>query len=195
MPGSLRTLEGRSNPLRSRPGVVAVVLAAIIYAILGYALSGKPPASLPPILGRLVALAPHFIAVVNASALVCLLLGWRAVRMHRIAVHRRYMIAAAALISTFLVLYVTRVALGGTKAFVGPAEIRRYLYLPMLTVHITLSVLSVPPVIYNLLIGLTYPRAAVARTRHPRVGRVAVGMWSVSLLLGLGVYLMLNVLY
>lgn len=173
----------------------AIVLTAAVYAVLGYALSGEPPATLHPALARLVALAPHLIAAINTAALICLRLGWRAIRAGRIATHRRYMLAAAALISAFLVLYVTRVALGGTKAFPGPAAVRAYLYLPMLTVHILLSILSVPPVIYNLLVGLTRPSSAVRATAHPRVGRAAVAMWSVSLTLGLGVYALLNLLY
>lgn len=170
-------------------------LAAAVYALLGYALSSEPPASLSPALGRLVALAPHLIAVINAAALSCLLLGRRAIRGGRIHTHRRYMLAAAGLISAFLVLYVTRVALGGTKAFTGPAALRQYVYLPMLAVHVLLSIFSVIPVIYNLIVGLTREPAAVGLTRHPRVGRVAVTLWSLSLMLGLGVYLLLNVVY
>lgn len=183
-----------SLPIR-RPGVVAAFLAAVVYAILGYALSGEPPGSLSPSLGRLVALAPHLIAVINATALTSLLLGWRAIRRGQVAAHRRFMLTAAAFITAFLVLYVTRVTLGGTKAFPGPALLRTYLYLPMLAVHILLSILSVPPVIYNVLVGLTRHQDAVALTAHPRVGRAAVAMWSVSLMLGLGVYLLLNVAF
>lgn len=73
--------------------------------------------------------------------------------------------------------------------------IRRYMYLPALTVHVALSIVSVPLVVYNLLIGLTHDVRAIAGTKHPRVGRVAVTLWSVSLALGILVYLMLNVLF
>lgn len=192
---SLRAPQGRSNPLRARPGVAAAVLAAVVYAVLAYALASEPPADLPPAVARLVAFAPHLIAMINAAALICLRLGWRAIRRGNVAVHRKYMLSAATLISAFLVLYVTRVALGGTKAFPGPAAVRTYLYLPMLTVHILLSILSVPPVIYNVLVGLTHHPEEVGRTAHPRVGRVAVVTWSLSLILGIGVYLLLNVGY
>jgi putative membrane protein len=105
------------------------------------------------------------------------------------------MLASAILISMFLLLYVTRVVLGGVKEFHGPSEIRRYIYLPVLTVHIALSIVSVPLVVYNLLTGLTNAPVAVARTSHPRVGRVAVILWSLSLTLGVVVYFLLNVLY
>jgi len=185
----------RSDLVFRRPGVIAVVLAAVVYAVLAYALASEPPPGLPPAVARLVALAPHLIALINAAALICLRMGWRAIRSGNVTLHRRFMLSAATLISAFLVLYVTRVALGGTKAFPGPAVVRTYLYLPMLTVHILLSILSVPPVIYNVLVGLTHHPDEIGRTAHPRVGRVAVTLWSLSLVLGLGVYLLLNIIY
>lgn len=180
---------------RRSPFLVAAVLSALIYTVLGYVLSAEPPATLPAGVARALTFVPHLIAVINASSLVCLRAGRRAAREGRIAAHRRLMLAAATLISMFLVLYVTRVALGGVKAFAGPALVRRYVYLPMLSIHVLLSILSVPPVIYNLVIGLTHPVAEIARTKHPRVGRIAVAVWSVSLVLGIGVYLLLIVLY
>ncbi|HEV8338621.1 MAG TPA: DUF420 domain-containing protein [bacterium] len=151
--------------------------------------------ALPAVVAALVAAAPTIIAVVNTAALFCLLAGWRAIRRGRVRAHRALMLAAAGCISFFLILYVTRVSLGGVKAFPGPAAVRVYLYLPLLTVHIGLSVLSVPLVIHNLVIGLTYRPGEVPFTAHPRVGRWAVLLWSISLVLGLVVYLLLNVLY
>ncbi len=166
-----------------------------VYGVLGVVLSTRAAPGLSPRLAAGVGALPTVIAVINAGTLLALVLGWRAIRARRIRAHRRWMLAAAAGISVFLLLYVTRVALGGTKAFPGPAGVRTYLYLPVLAVHIFLSILSVPLVIYNLLVGLTLPVEEVARTPHPRVGRGAVLLWSVSLSLGLLVYLMLNVFY
>jgi putative membrane protein len=192
------TSQATNHPsvlLARRPGAAAGIIAAVIYAILGYALSGQPPSSLPPALARLVAFAPHLIAAINASALIVLLRGRAAIRAGRVASHRRLMLTAAVLISGFLVLYVTRVALGGTKAFPGPATVRVYLYLPLLAIHVLLSIISVPLVVYNLLVGLTRPIGAIGVTPHPRVGRTAVALWSVSLALGIVVYVMLNLVY
>jgi len=185
----------RSTFLVRRPGVAAGALAIVIYAALGAVLSGRPPAVLSPAAARFVALAPHLIAAINAAALLLLLRGWQAIRRGEVSAHRRHMLGAAALISAFLVLYVSRVAIGGTKAFPGPAGVRAYLYLPMLAVHVLLSIASVPLVIHNVLVGLTRPAADVGGTAHPRVGRVAVALWSVSLTLGLGVYALLNLVY
>jgi putative membrane protein len=203
-PAELSRLEGahvkdaEGNSTRRRPssplaGTIFISLAA--YGVLGYALSTNPPDVLPPLVSRALAVFPHLIAAVNATALICLLAGWRAIRAGSVVAHRRLMLASVMLISAFLILYVARVALGGTKTFPGPSEIRRYVYLPALTVHIALSILSVPPVIYNVLVGMTYPLRDVGKTQHPRVGRIAVTLWSTSLALGLLVYLLLNIVY
>ncbi|MDR7543440.1 MAG: DUF420 domain-containing protein [Armatimonadota bacterium] len=171
------------------------VATLAVYAVLSLALSSRPPAQLPPAVAAVLALFPTLIAVVNALALTCLIAGWRAIRAGHVQTHRQFMLASAALISLFLVLYVTRVALGGTKVFPGPATVRSYVYLPILAVHIILSIVSVPLVIYNLLTGLGKETRAVAPTWHPIVGRVAVALWSASLALGILVYLVLNVVY
>jgi putative membrane protein len=184
--------DSRWDPVAVRR---ALVLTVAVYAVLGVVLSVRPPAHLPPGITAVLAAFPPLIALVNALALTCLVAGWQAVRAGRIPVHRRFMVASAALISLFLVLYVTRVALGGTKAFPGPPAIRTYVYLPILAVHIVLSVASVPLVIYNLITGLTRRVPAVAGTRHRAIGRYAVALWSTSLALGIVVYLLLNVLY
>jgi putative membrane protein len=139
---------------------------------------------------------PTVIAAVNTAALYFLWKGWTAVRAGRVRRHRAYMLAAVVFISLFLVMYVTRVVLGGTKAFPGPPDVRLYLYLPALTIHIALSIVSVPLVIYNVYIGLAYDwRQIKQATRHPQVGRIAVLLWSISLALGILVYLLLNVFF
>ncbi len=176
-----------------RAGTVLISLA--VYAVLAAVLSGKPPDRMPSAVVSALRAAPFVIAGINAAALFLLLGGWRAIRAGRTSAHRRSMLGAAACICFFLLLYVTRVALGGTKAFPGPAGVRTYVYLPILGVHILLSIVSVPLVVYNLLVGLGTPVAEVARTAHPRVGRWAVLLWSVSLTLGIVVFLLLNVIY
>ncbi len=180
---------------RISPVLGTVIITAVVYGVLGYALLAVPPRQLPEPVTRMLAALPSVIAAVNAAALASLLAGWRAIRAGRIRAHRTFMLTAAVLISTFLVLYVTRVVLGGVKVFPGPPEVRRYVYLPALMVHIALSILSVPSVVFNVLIGLTHDVDDIPRTPHARVGRVAVATWSVSLALGIAVYLMLNVLY
>ncbi len=145
-------MRGR-KPGSALPWTIGITAA--VYGILGLALSSRPPAHISPFVARALGMVPFLIAVINASALGCLLAGWLAIRAGRVQAHRTFMLASATLIFLFLLLYVTRVSLGGVKAFQGPPEVRRFVYLPILSVHIALSILSVPPVVYNLLIGLT----------------------------------------
>jgi len=176
------------------PGTVA--LTTVAYTGLSYMLLlAERPAVLTTPAQQIVAILPHAIAAVNAVALISLQLGYQAIRRRRINRHRLFMLTAFTLITAFLVMYVTRIYLGGVKTFTGPENVLRWVYLPMLTVHIGLSIASVPLVLYNVLVGLTHSFEEVGATRHPKVGRVAVTLWSVSLALGIAVYLMLNHLY
>ena len=184
-----------SSAVFRSPWFVTFIISLLVYAVLVYVLSSQPPVAVPQVVAYVVGLAPHLIALINATSLVCLTLGYRAIRAGRIREHRKLMLLSASLICAFLILYVTRVALGGVKTFDGPAAVRTFVYLPTLIVHIGLSILSVPLIVHNLLVGLTYPVEDVGRTTHPRVGRIAVTVWSTSLALGLIVYLLLNIVY
>lgn len=181
--------------VRRAPGFFTFLISLLVYAVLIRVLLSDPPVALPQIVASLVSVAPHLIAAINVTALVCLLQGYRAIRAGHIGRHRKFMLLSASLISAFLILYVTRVALGGVKTFDGPSTVRTFVYLPTLVVHIALSILSVPLIVHNLLVGLTYPPEEVGHTAHPRVGRLAVYLWSLSLTLGLVVYALLNLAY
>ena len=185
-----------SPPLRSiRSHVVPLT---VLGTLLGYGI----------VLGTFVDLLPvypsidlttstrlsHAIALVNAMTVISLVAGWRWIRRGQVDAHRAAMGTAFALILLFLVLYLTRVGGGGTKEFVGP-PIVTYLYLAMLAIHILLSVVAVPLVLYALLLGLSHTPAELRTSPHARFGRLAAGTWLVSLLLGLVTYLMLEHLY
>jgi putative membrane protein len=105
------------------------------------------------------------------------------------------MILAAGLFASFLGLYLYRVAILGPTPFPGPEFVYLWLYLPILAIHIALAILCIPLVYYVLLIGLTHPVAAIQRTRHATVGRIAATLWLVSFTLGTVVYLLLYVIY
>jgi putative membrane protein len=169
---------------RHHPRAVTVALSAVGYAlVLGVLLADGT-----------VLLFGDLIAVVNTAALTCLLAGYWFVRRGEVWRHRAAMLTAFTLILVFLVLYLWKVGGGFTKEFVGPA-VPRYLYFGMLAVHVVLSVVSMPVVLHAVVLGLTHDRSELPDTIHPRVGRVAVGAWSLSLFLGVVTYLMLNHLY
>ncbi|MFB6197443.1 MAG: DUF420 domain-containing protein, partial [Halobacteriaceae archaeon] len=56
-------------------------------------------------------------------------------------------------------------------------------------------VVAVPVVLHAVVLGLTHTPTELGDTAHPRVGKVAVAAWSVSLALGIVTYLMLNHVY
>ena len=99
--------------------------------------------------------------------------------------------SALGLIFLFLVMYVTRIYLGGVKEFPGLESLYLYLYLPVLIIHLALSIICIQPVLYVASIGLTHRIEDIPQTKHRIVGRIAVPMWNLSLALGLVVYVLL----
>jgi putative membrane protein len=65
----------------------------------------------------------------------------------------------------------------------------------MLAIHIVLSVVSVPVVLYVVLLGLTHSPTELAETRKAQVGRIAASAWILSRFLGIVTYLLLNHVY
>lgn len=184
-----------STKRRVKDNLAAVAVAV---TLLGYALVvgtlyvGLP--IYPEISLATVNLLSHAIAVVNAITVVLLALGWRFIRRGEVRKHRVAMTAAFSTIMLFLVLYLLKTGGGGRKEFVGPA-LARDAYFAMLGIHVFLSILSVPVVVYALLLGLTHTPAELRDTPHATVGRVAASAWMLSLALGIGAYVALNHLY
>jgi putative membrane protein len=172
--------------------------ATAILSVLGYVLVLGTFAGLLPIypeLGReAVDLLSHTIAVVNTVALVSIVLGWRWIRRGEIRKHRAAMLTAFAMILAFLSLYLVKVGGGGEKAIAASGAVY-YAYLAMLAIHILLSVVAVPVVLYAVVLGLTHTPSELRDTAHARVGRWAAASWGLSLALGIVTYLLLNHVY
>jgi putative membrane protein len=135
------------------------------------------------------------IAVINTGATASLLVGWYWIRQGAIEKHRTAMLTAFSLILLFLVVYLLKVGGGGTKEFIGPT-LASQAYLGMLAIHIFLSIIAVPVVLYQVVTGLTYtPGELRHRTRHRTIGRLAATAWIISLALGVVTYLLLNHVY
>ncbi|ADV66621.1 DUF420 domain-containing protein [Deinococcus maricopensis] len=101
-------------------------------------------------LGELLAGASVITIVLSGIALVLGVIQIR--RGHRPA-HMRAMLTATALATLFLVLYLSKVAIGHTKVWVGPAEWRPA-YLALLASHTLLAAVNVP----LALVALWYAR-------------------------------------
>lgn len=182
--------------VRDHPTATTAVVSGVGYVVVLGTLGGfAPPGLFPDVSLTLVNRLADAIAVVNALATASLVYGYRAVRRGDVRRHRAAMVLAFLLILLFLVLYLLKVGGGGTKEFVGPRP--AYLvYLALLAVHVVLSILSVPLVVYQVVTGASHPAMTLARrTAHRRVGRVAVAAWTVSLTLGVVTYLLLNHVY
>ena len=183
-------LDGRA---RRHPLGVTVALTIVGYAlVLGTFLLDLP--IYPELTQSQVNVLTHAIAIINAGATALLIAGWYWIRTGEVAKHRLAMVGAFALILVFLVVYLLRVGGGGEKYFVGPDPVY-YAYLVMLAVHVILSIVAVPVVVYALTLGLTHTPEELARTPHARIGRIAAASWILSLVLGIVTYLLLNHVY
>jgi putative membrane protein len=130
------------------------------------------------------ALAP-LNALLNASAGVLVLLGWRAIRRGDRERHRRLMVGAVTVSAVFLVSYLTRVALTGTHRFPGEGWVRG-LYLAILVSHTLLAAAVAPMALRSLFLGWTGRLDA-----HRRIARITFPAWLYVSATGVAVYLLL----
>lgn len=186
---------------RDRPRALTAIVSVAGYALVAAAFAGVFP--VPEIGSTTVNLLADFIAVVNTVALASILLGYRFIRRGEVRKHRAAMLAAFGLIMLFLVMYLIKVGGGFEKRIViergqflaGYAGTVKPLYLTMLAIHVVLSVVSVPVVLHAVVLGLTHDPGDLPGTIHPRVGRLAVVAWTLSLSLGVVTYVLLNHVY
>ena len=115
---------------------------------------------------ELIPYFPAWNASLNALSGVLLLTGYVFIRRKRIDVHRRFMLAACASSTLFLISYVTYHALRGgvVTKFTGTGAIRT-IYFAILTSHTILAVVILPLAIITVVNGL--------RMRVPQHRRVA----------------------
>lgn len=187
---------------KEHPRALTAILSVVGYVLVAGAFAGVIPL-FPSLSDGTVVLFSDLIAVVNTLALTALLTGWWFIRRGDVRRHRAAMLTAFALICLFLVLYLWKVGGGFEKHIViregqflaAHAGIVEPVYLAMLAVHILLSVVAVPVVLYALVLGLTHTPTELRETAHARVGRVAAAAWSLSLFLGVVTYLLLNHVY
>jgi len=177
------------------PAIVALLTIGSLALVFGAVLGALPMELVPRAAADTLAAIPHVNAGLSLVAIGVIISGWRWIRNGRIRRHRAAMLLAAGLFASFLGLYLYRVAILGPTPFPGPEFVYLWLYLPILAIHIALAILCIPLVYYVLLIGLTHPVAAIQRTRHATVGRIAATLWLVSFTLGTVVYLLLYVIY
>ena len=188
----MATADARRR-LRERPMGVTILLTIVGYTLVIGTFQFDVPIY-PDLTRGQINLLTHAIAAINTTATVLLVSGWYWIRAGEVRKHRLSMMGAFTLILLFLVVYLLKVGGGGTKEFVGPTGVY-YAYLVMLAIHIILSIVSVPVVLYALILGVTHTPAELRSTPHARIGRIAAGSWILSLTLGVVTYALLNHVY
>lgn len=199
----VRNLRGAvRSGAKERPVLTTGLLTLAGYAVVIGTFAGALPIY-PNLTESDVDILSHAIAIVNSLAVICLLLGWNWIKQRDIQKHKYAMKSAFTLIVLFLALYLPKVGGGGEKHFVLSPQYAwvpvwepiHTAYLVMLAIHILLSVLAVPLVVFAIVLGTTHSPNELEATPHARVGRIAVITWVTSLGLGVVAYVLLNHLY
>ena len=138
---------------------------------------------------RILAVLPTVNAILISVSGILILWGIRLVRRGEPQRHQRVMLTATALAALFLVLYVTRVFLGGLSTFSGPGWLRP-MYLAILISHFTLAMVQTPLVLITVWRGL---RGLLPS--HRRLGRVTWPIWVYVSATGVLVYGLLRFPY
>lgn len=178
--------------VRGVAAVVGIAALAIVFATVGGVI---PNDQLPRTSDAFVDAIPDINAALSLIAIPTILYGWVAIRRDNIRRHRYAMVTGFILFTTFLGLYLYKVALAGPTPFDGPPIIETVVYLPVLATHVLLAMACVPLLFYVLLLGVTQPIPRLRDSDHPRIGRIAAPLWMTSFALGVVVYALLYVLY
>lgn len=179
--------------VRTNPKLVTAALSLVGYVLVIGVFSGTIDVY-PDLADSQVLLFAHLIAIVNTGALTATVAGVYFIKDGDVRKHRAAMLTAFALIIVFLFLYLWKIDGGFERSLVAPAIVK-IPYLIMLAIHILLSIVAVPVVIHAVVLGLTHAPAELSETLHPRVGRIAVAAWGLSLFLGIVTYVILNHTY
>jgi uncharacterized membrane protein YozB (DUF420 family) len=128
---------------------------------------------------------PALNAVLNATSAVLLLLGYLAIRRRARETHRRFMLAALATSSTFLVSYLVYHFQVGSVPFTGRGFLR-VVYFAILLTHTVLAAAIVPLVLVTLVRALRERFDA-----HRRLARLTLPLWGYVSVTGVVIYWML----
>jgi len=116
-----------------------------------------------------------WLPIVNTALIavsgVSVLVGYIAVRLRRIQLHRRAMLVGTVFAALFLIVYVLRYFLLGTKLYTGEGWVR-LVYFAILISHTILAIILGPLVLVTL--GRAFRRQF---SRHRAIARVTLPVW------------------
>ena len=131
---------------------------------------------------------PRFNALMNASCTVLLLLGWIAIRLRWMTLHKMLMLSALAVSAVFLASYLfyhfVVMEMEPTR-FQGTGPMR-YVYFAVLLTHTILAIVVAPLAIYITVQGLRNALPA-----HVKIARWTLPIWLYVSATGVAVYWML----
>jgi len=131
------------------------------------------------------AVLPALNAGLNTAAALCLLGGYYWIRRRRVAMHKRFMVAALGFSSLFLTSYLIYHFQVGSVAFTGTGWVRP-VYFSILLSHIVLAAAVLP------LAAVTVYRAWNERFEsHKRLARWTLPIWLYVSVTGVVIYWML----
>jgi putative membrane protein len=115
--------------------------------------------------------------------------GWYWIRRRQVARHRRWMLTGAACAVAFFLTYVGKTLFVGDTAFGGPARLAG-VYQAFLQTHTILATVAA-------VLGIVTLRRAFRREfrRHRRIAPWTATTWLVTAATGLGVFLLLYVVF
>jgi putative membrane protein len=133
--------------------------------------------------------AENWVPLLNTALIVIsgafLTAGYYFVRTKRIVWHRRSMLTASVFAALFLVVYVARYLILGSKIFPGEG-VSRIIYLAILIPH-TIIAIAVAPLAF-----VTLRRALGGRfQKHRQIARITLPLWIYTAVSGWVVFMML----
>lgn len=131
---------------------------------------------------------PTLNAVLNATAAVCLAIGYILIRQNRWRAHRAVMWTAFSISVLFLISYLTYHYSEGSRPYEGQG-ISRAIYFVVLISHVVLAAVVPPLALVTLWRGMKK-----RFVNHRKIARITFPIWMYVSVTGVVVYLMLYVL-
>lgn len=122
----------------------------------------------------------------NGASGTCLVAGYRAIKLGRVASHMRWMLAAFACSAAFLVSYILHHHLHGDSKFPVGNSLRP-IYLSILASHILLSIVGLPMILMTFFLGLSS-----RLVQHKRLARFTFPIWLYVSVTGVLIFVMLE---
>lgn len=163
------------------------VVTALVLVLVGLMRRPELRIALPE--GMHLDFLPAVHAVLNSTVALCLVIALLAVKQGNITRHKRFMTAAMALSTIFLLCYVAYHFTNEETKFGGEGGIR-IVYFVLLITHILSAAVSFPLILLTYLAGWADRREA-----HRRLAKITFPLWLYVAVTGPICYLMLRPYY